>query len=305
MTEIFSNQNTICEVYGEWIRDLLDPKRESLQVEMDGTFGPTVKGLSSIWVSDQESILAAIQRAQQNRLGDNTDASAKSFVFYYFDVANTADHQELQSNTSLHVALEKVTIEVIFTILDRILLFDCQVMLLNVRAFAFQKHPQDQNLPSATRLLFDELGGNCQTCVVFSLDTAASNSSNLAILDFSEVIRQISTYPVRNDANFMHIMSIVRHRSPEIYKLTFSNAICSAIISITMPITTVDPRLNSLIEKKAAVEQSLASKDEELLQAKKMLLETTSQKNVLVESSEKRFKEVELPSNSLYLAERL
>lgn len=44
------------EIYSELARDLLDPSRDGLDIEMDESEGPLVRGLSTKWVSNHHEL---------------------------------------------------------------------------------------------------------------------------------------------------------------------------------------------------------------------------------------------------------
>lgn len=61
-----------------------------------------------------------------------------------------------------------------------------------------------------TRILAEELGGNCITSYMITLNPADDMADNLALLNMIELVRQVVNFPVRNDENFSSLRRQLR-----------------------------------------------------------------------------------------------
>lgn len=63
-----------------------------------------------------------------------------------------------------------------------------------------------------TQLLFDELGGNCNTSFIFSVNPSHSPVINYSVLELLDALRNMVLYPIQNGENFQALLCFHRVR---------------------------------------------------------------------------------------------
>ncbi|KAI8929017.1 P-loop containing nucleoside triphosphate hydrolase protein [Entophlyctis helioformis] len=312
----------ICEVYGDWMRDLLNPANEGLAVNMDTPEGPTITGQSSVHLSDLQACDGALQTARRNRLGDNTDAAARSFVFYVFDVIFAASDSALTK--SRLTVVDFCSADLFFADPSRLVMKEgAHVGGAILAAYNGLKHAaQDKTLPAecfaspASCLLLNEFGGNCITSILWMLDPYDANGSHINALNTTEILRQMVSYPVKNDENFLKLMAQHRVRQTLLQQTllikepTAGTSIdpqtlrpdqgiprrarkASADNGLLQQVADLTERLNAVISRKAATEQDLHDKEQELFDARKMLLDAEVQSKARSEEYSRKITELQ------------
>ena len=66
------------EIYNETIRDLINPQNEVREIREDPLRGNTVTGLTQIYMTSVEDVIATIRMADKNRTKDPTSFTATS-----------------------------------------------------------------------------------------------------------------------------------------------------------------------------------------------------------------------------------
>ncbi|KAK6097221.1 hypothetical protein MT418_002847 [Batrachochytrium dendrobatidis] len=290
---------TVCEVYGAWVRDLLNPQRDGLQVDTSSATGVAVTGLSTRRISDVETCMDAIERSQLHRLGNSSKASDRSFVLYMFEI-----NKFLENDSTLHSPTKSKFTVVDFCALDHFFTDPTQLLMKEgtnvgnsiiachktIKQVALQKKiaPEAEQTP-ITRLLLEEFGGNCYTNFLFSMDYLEAKAMNLNLLNFSELLRKIETYPICNDETFFHLVSLVQERAGHIGKRA---ALVEIPTNQKQLLVDLNERINVVIEQNTTMQKELILKERLLLDTQKTQLDLEIEQNLQLEAAENKISDL-------------
>ncbi|KAL5035607.1 hypothetical protein RTP6_003278 [Batrachochytrium dendrobatidis] len=290
---------TVCEVYGAWVRDLLNPQRDGLQVDTSSATGVAVTGLSTRRISDVETCMDAIERSQLHRLGNSSKASDRSFVLYMFEI-----NKFLENDSTSHSPTKSKFTVVDFCALDHFFTDPTQLLMKEgtnvgnsiiachktIKQVALQKKiaPEAEQTP-ITRLLLEEFGGNCYTNFLFSMDYLEAKAMNLNLLNFSELLRKIETYPICNDETFFHLVSLVQERASHIGKRA---ALVEIPTNQKQLLVDLNERINVVIEQNTTMQKELILKERLLLDTQKTQLDLEIEQNLQLEAAENKISDL-------------
>ncbi|KAJ8328218.1 hypothetical protein O5D80_003584 [Batrachochytrium dendrobatidis] len=282
-----------------WVRDLLNPQRDGLQVDTSSATGVAVTGLSTRRISDVETCMDAIERSQLHRLGNSSKASDRSFVLYMFEI-----NKFLENDSTLHSPTKSKFTVVDFCALDHFFTDPTQLLMKEgtnvgnsiiachktIKQVALQKKiaPEAEQTP-ITRLLLEEFGGNCYTNFLFSMDYLEAKAMNLNLLNFSELLRKIETYPICNDETFFHLVSLVQERAGHIGKRA---ALVEIPTNQKQLLVDLNERINVVIEQNTTMQKELILKERLLLDTQKTQLDLEIEQNLQLEAAENKISDL-------------
>ncbi|KAJ3120641.1 hypothetical protein HK098_004430 [Nowakowskiella sp. JEL0407] len=244
------------QLYGELIRDLIDPTKDGLKIHEDAQYGVSVVGSTNKIVDNAYDCLEILQKAHDNlmRVHDSETAS-NSFVFTIFELCRSESGLERNAKLSDTAAGNVVSnfmvvdtrgAEKFFEDPTRLIMSDglhaskSPITLWNtMKAFGRPKPDQpicyDFTKSIATQLLSDSFGGNAITSFIVNIDLTPVPSSSVAtvdpnlklskmwnksVLNMSQMLRYCVGFPLSGDGNTREIVRRFRAQIQEITNAT-------------------------------------------------------------------------------------
>ncbi|KAI9203411.1 P-loop containing nucleoside triphosphate hydrolase protein [Polychytrium aggregatum] len=223
------------ELYGELVKDLIDPSRDNLGVEEDVNRGFVVRGLSHRSISNAAEMGELCFQAYQNRSGEMSDQiSERAIVFAIVSAHNSqaaeakgecfaaeVTHFTFVDLCGLEHLLEEPTKSVM-----RSGVFASRTIMSLWKAM---KHCSITASPTfdcrqavSTQLMSEILGGNTFVAYLAHLNPTDPVLQSMAILSTSEMIHRIVNYPIKMDNCALNLLRRYRIRLREADELTSS-----------------------------------------------------------------------------------
>jgi Kinesin motor domain len=201
----------VIEVYGEMIRDLLNPfsMTENYKIVEDVKNGVVVDGLTNVTIKAANDILPIINQILKAKM---PETGRKSNVIYKFSVSQAG-------TKSFFTVVDFSSSEYYFQDPNKIILSEGVLvgssalgpyrLIDRMGKLNATKQVEGSN-SIMTKLLAEEIGGNCKVKFIFHFDCNDASKPNIQSLRLAETLRLIKYHPVISNNDFL--MALQRQR---------------------------------------------------------------------------------------------
>ncbi|KAJ3279908.1 hypothetical protein HK104_001078, partial [Borealophlyctis nickersoniae] len=297
----------IFEVYGDLARDLIDPSKDALAIDVDADGGVGVRGLTGRECGSPDEGCEVIRMARRNRVGEGTyNHGDKSTVFCVveltrFDASGGPGDRFLVTTTSKFTLVDTPGAEKFFEDPNKLIMKDGQYMIKPlIHLFTALRTGSTDQLPSTplTALLSDHISGNSITTFFVTINPSDPPSLTSNVLGLADGLRRVVTYPVRNDEGVKVLGRKVKARITQLYGASAVNRAGEGVSTdeydrLKSRFADLLDRFNSLLARKVDLETLLARSEEDRLLCKKAVLDARIEASKEVEGSGTRASEIE------------
>lgn len=206
----FSVKASMCEIYNEKIKDLIDPKKNDLKIHEEKNKGIYIQHITENWCIDETEVYNLINVGNKNRsvastLMNSESSRSHSMVTLTIIMNNTEDGSCKTGKLNLVdlAGSEKIsktgaagqTLEEAKNINKSLTTLGKVIVALTDRKATHIPYRESK----LTRILTESLGGNSKTCLIITMSPHPFNESEtLSTLRFGARARNIQNKAVQN-----------------------------------------------------------------------------------------------------------